>query len=92
VLVPLYDGNSGPGGPLPGESARPARLEFGDALKFLRRRAGLSIAALAAAARLSPSVIGNLETGRRRPTVELAHACDQAAHLLRTMAGLVDRR
>jgi len=51
--------------------------DFGEALRSLRTAAGLSQADLAAATSYAKSHIGNVETGKRQPTTELADACDR---------------
>jgi DNA-binding XRE family transcriptional regulator len=51
---------------------------FGDALRVMREAAGLSLAALAERAAVSKSHLGNLETGDRPPTVEVAEALDRS--------------
>lgn len=52
---------------------------FGAALRALRLAAGFrSIAALASKVNYSKSYLGNIETGERHPTLDLAEACDQA--------------
>lgn len=51
---------------------------FGDALRVMRDAAGLSLAALAERAAVSKSHLGNLETGDRTPTAEVAEAVDRA--------------
>lgn len=50
---------------------------FGDALRVLREAAGLTIPALAVRVNYSKGYIGNVETGERRPTADLAEACDR---------------
>ncbi len=50
---------------------------FGDALRLLREAAGLTIPALAAKVNYSKGYLGNVETGERRPTSDLADACDR---------------
>lgn len=51
---------------------------FGAELRNLRERRALSVRELAKAAPVSKSQIHDLETGRRRPTAEVAAALDQA--------------
>lgn len=51
---------------------------FGDALRVMREAASLSLAALAERAAVSKSHLGNLETGDRTPTAEVAEAVDRA--------------
>lgn len=51
---------------------------FGSALRVMRDAAGLSLAALARRANVSKSQVGNLETGTRPPTIEIAEAIDRA--------------
>jgi transcriptional regulator with XRE-family HTH domain len=51
---------------------------WGDVLRWIREASGLSHAGLAGRAYVSAASIGHAETGRRRPTGDLAHACDQA--------------
>ncbi len=50
---------------------------FGDALRVLREAAGMTIPALAAKVNYSKGYLGNVETGERRPTPDLAAACDR---------------
>ncbi len=50
---------------------------FGQALRALREATGMSIPAFAAKVRYSKGYIGNVETGERPPTPELAEACDR---------------
>ncbi|MFY1689576.1 helix-turn-helix domain-containing protein [Plantactinospora sp. WMMB782] len=59
---------------------RPVAVDprFGAELRRLRQEAGLSIRELAGPALTSRSQIHDLETGRRRPTVETAATLDQA--------------
>lgn len=63
---------------------------FGDMLRLLRETAGLSHTALAARAHASPATIGHVETGRRRPTPEIAAACDAALGTAPLLAVLHD--
>lgn len=51
---------------------------FGSALRAMREAAGLSLAALARRASVSKSQLGNLETGTRQPTIDIAEAIDRA--------------
>jgi transcriptional regulator with XRE-family HTH domain len=51
---------------------------FGDALRDLRQRAGLSLAGLAKRVPYSKEMIAKVETGERRPTPEMAQVCDRA--------------
>jgi transcriptional regulator with XRE-family HTH domain len=52
---------------------------FGEALRGLRIAAGFhSLAAFAAKANYSKGYLGNIETGERQPTPDLAEACDRA--------------
>lgn len=51
---------------------------FGSALRTMREAAGFSLAALARRANVSKSQLGNLETGTRPPTIEIAEAIDRA--------------
>ena len=48
--------------------------EFKDILKYLRRREGISQAELALRLGLSPSAIGNYESGTRKPTRDVEEA------------------
>lgn len=56
----------------------PMGTAFGDALRSLRARAGLSLAALAREVPYSKSHIGNVETGTRQADRTFAEACDRA--------------
>lgn len=51
---------------------------FSSALRVMREAAGLSLAALARRSSVSKSQLGNLETGARLPTIEIAEAIDRA--------------
>jgi transcriptional regulator with XRE-family HTH domain len=51
---------------------------FADALRVMREAAGLSLGALASRAAVSKGHLGNLETGDRPPTAEVAEAVDRA--------------
>ena len=52
---------------------------FGDALRGLRIAAGFrSLAAFATKVNYSKGYLGNIETGERQPTPDLAEACDRA--------------
>lgn len=51
---------------------------FGQVLRSIREAAGLSLASLAKRTNYHKSEIGFVETGRRRPSVDLATACDRA--------------
>src|ERR1700741_3699460 len=51
--------------------------DFGETLRYLRERAGLSLGDLARATNFSKSVLGNAETGTRKTTIEVARACDR---------------
>ena len=53
---------------------------FGAELRRLRRTRGLSVRDLAKIAPISKSHVHDLETGRRRPTVETARVLDDALH------------
>jgi len=53
-------------------------VDFGQALRYIRERAGLSLRDLARATNYHKTMIGHVETGARRTTVELARACDRA--------------
>lgn len=56
----------------PGDSAHDAELPtVAPQLRELRRRAGLTLEAAAARARLSPAHLSRLETGRRQPSLPL---------------------
>ncbi|MEQ4300858.1 helix-turn-helix transcriptional regulator [Plantactinospora sp. B6F1] len=70
---------------------RPVAVDprFGVELRRLRQEAGLSIRELAGPALTSRSQIHDLETGRRRPTVETAAALDQALDARGRLAGMV---
>lgn len=48
--------------------------EFKDILKYLRNREGISQAELALRLNISPSAIGNYESGTRMPTTEIEEA------------------
>lgn len=48
--------------------------EFKDILKYLRKREGISQAELALRLNISPSAIGNYESGTRMPTTEIEEA------------------
>lgn len=50
---------------------------FADALRVMREAAGLSLSALAARTAVSKSHLGNLETGDRPPTPEVAEVIDR---------------
>ena len=52
--------------------------DFGTRLMRLRIASGRSLAQAADRIHISRSHLGNLETGRRRPTAEVAKACDAA--------------
>jgi transcriptional regulator with XRE-family HTH domain len=52
--------------------------DFGETLRYLRERAGLSLADLAHRTHCAKALIGHVETGYRRPTLDLAQACDRA--------------
>ena len=52
--------------------------DFGTRLMRLRIASGRSLAQAADKIHISRSHLGNLETGRKRPTVEVAKACDAA--------------
>ncbi|WP_327256759.1 helix-turn-helix domain-containing protein [Streptomyces sp. NBC_01244] len=59
-------------GPAPGDTAPEAELPtVAPQLRDLRRRAGLTLEAAAARARLSPAHLSRLETGRRQPSLPL---------------------
>ncbi|MCP3753378.1 helix-turn-helix domain-containing protein [Streptomyces sp. TBY4] len=61
-----------PGDPVPGDPAPDAELPtVAPQLRDLRRRAGLTLEAAAARARLSPAHLSRLETGRRQPSLPL---------------------
>lgn len=67
---------------------------FGDVLRSLRTAAGLSLVALARRTSYSASLLQLTESGHRRPTVELAQACDRAldtAPLLSTILELSEQ-
>lgn len=48
--------------------------EFKDMLKYLRKREGISQAELALRLGITPSAIGNYESGTRKPTYEIEEA------------------
>lgn len=48
--------------------------EFKDILKYLRTREGISQAELAIRLNISPSAIGNYESGTRKPSYEIEEA------------------
>lgn len=51
---------------------------FGEMLRSVRQAQGLSLTKLAARVHYSPALIGHVETGVRKPTVEFAQAVDEA--------------
>lgn len=66
---------------------------FGHVLKSLREAAGLGLAGLAARTNYSKPMLGNIEAGRRRASLDLAVACDEVfgtAPLLTSAIGLSD--
>ncbi|MBT2419824.1 helix-turn-helix domain-containing protein [Streptomyces sp. ISL-22] len=65
---------------------------FGAELRRLRIGAGLSLTQLAAAVHYSKGQLSKIETGRKRPTVELARLCDAALDAQGTLAALVPVR
>lgn len=68
--------------------------EWGEVLRLVRGEAGLSLTGLAGRALVGRSLLGHLETGVRRPTADLAAACDQALGTgpLLTLLCELDRR
>jgi transcriptional regulator with XRE-family HTH domain len=52
--------------------------DFGETLRYLRERANLSLAELARATNFGKTTVAQAESGTRRPTFELAQACDRA--------------
>lgn len=62
---------------------------FGARLRELRQSRGLSLRELAALAYVSKSQISEWETGRRRPTLDLAEALDHALEAGGVLAALV---
>jgi predicted ATPase/transcriptional regulator with XRE-family HTH domain len=67
----LVAGNTGEGNDLVNESANITRATFGDLLKRLRKRAGMTQDDLAAATGYSRSLIGALERNDRLPDIEV---------------------
>ncbi|MFK0257782.1 helix-turn-helix domain-containing protein [Streptomyces sp. NPDC090445] len=69
-MTPGPPGPAGPEGADPGTEAD-ALPAVAPQLRELRRRAGLTLEAAAARARLSPAHLSRLETGRRQPSLPL---------------------
>lgn len=65
---------------------------FGEALRHLRTRRGLSLTELAERTHYSKGHLNNLERGARTPTVELAQACDDVLASGSTLRSLVSVR
>ncbi|MEU3448595.1 cupin domain-containing protein [Streptomyces thermolilacinus] len=68
---------AGPGD-RPGDGLERALAGVGPRLRELRRRRGVTLAALSEATGISRSTLSRLETGRRRPTLELLLPLSQA--------------
>jgi tetratricopeptide (TPR) repeat protein/transcriptional regulator with XRE-family HTH domain len=71
------------------EHRREAEESFGAALQRLRKARGLSLADLQKRTSFSRSHLGNVENDRKRPTRELADACDQALNAGGMLSALV---
>lgn len=65
---------------------------FGEALRDLRRRAGLSLADLANAMNYSKAMVVKVEVGERTATLDFAEACDRALGTTPLLAMLCEHR
>jgi transcriptional regulator with XRE-family HTH domain len=63
-------------GPVPSDPGAEHDDDFGTRLMRLRIASGCSLTQAAGRIHISRSHLGNLETGRKRPTVDVAKACD----------------
>src|SRR5947209_2508636 len=55
-------------------------MTFGATLRRLREQRGMSLSQLAAAAHFTQGYLSNIENGRKRPTEDVARACDGELH------------